>query len=329
MVECNKFDIDGAFAVQLGKCGDYPLKATGIDTLQMNITRRCNLTCKHCHVNAGPDRAEKMSQEILSRCIKAAEHPSIQTIDITGGAPEIHPDIEMLINEMEALGKRILVRSNLVILLEPGYRHLMGLFADKKVELIGSLPDYRSQRSDRQRGNGVHARIMEAMKELNHIGYGVDGTGLILNLMHNPAGAYLPACQFALESEYRRVLHQEQNLFFNELFCLVNCPVGRYLEYLKNSGNFHDYMQTLNKAFNSKTTGFVMCRKTVSVGWDGRLFDCDFNQVENITVNSGSPAHISDFEFDLLSKREIEVRNHCFACTAGAGSSCCGTLIAD
>ncbi|MHC4289224.1 MAG: arsenosugar biosynthesis radical SAM (seleno)protein ArsS [Planctomycetota bacterium] len=327
MIESNQSEVDGAFAEQLRQCGAYPLKATGIDTLQMNITRKCNLACKHCHIKAGPDRTEMMSHEILTHCVQAAEHPSVNTIDITGGAPEMHPDIEWLINKMAALRKHLLVRSNLVILLDPQYYHLMELFSANKVELVGSLPDYRAQRSDQQRGSGVYERIMEVMRKLNRIGYGVAGSGLVLDLVHNPAGAYLPGSQSALESEYRRVLHQEHNVVFNTLFCLVNCPVGRYWEFLKDSGNLDDYMRTLHKAFNPQTANLVMCRKTVSVGWDGKLYDCDFNQIENVPVNSGSPTHIRDFKFDLLSNRQIEVRNHCFACTAGAGSSCCGALM--
>ncbi len=228
MIESSNIELGGAFVEQLRKCEAYPLKATGIDTLQMNITRRCNLACKHCHVKAGPERTEMMSQEILTQCVKVAEHPAITTIDITGGAPEMHPDIEWLIDKISVLGKRILVRSNLVILLDPQYRYLMEKLAASKIELIGSLSDYRAQRSDRQRGVGVYDRIMEAMRELNRIGYGVAGSGLMLDLVHNPAGAYLPGSQSALETEYRRVLYQEQDVIFNSLFCLVNCPVGRY-----------------------------------------------------------------------------------------------------
>ena len=327
MVESNNSEAGGVFAEQLRKCGAYPLKATGIDTLQMNITSRCNLACRHCHVKAGPERKEMMSREILTQCAQAAEHPMITTIDITGGAPEVHPDIEWLINKMAVLGKRLLVRSNLVILLEGEYRHLIEVFAANKVELVGSVPDYRAGRSDRQRGSGVYDRTMKTMLELNRTGYGVPGSGLVLDLVHNPAGAYLPASQLALEAEYHRVLRQEHDVVFNTLFCLVNCPVGRFLEFLKSSENLDDYMRTLHNAFNPQTTDMLMCRKTVSVGWDGRLFDCDFNQTKNLTVNSGSPIHIRDFKVDLLAGRQIEVRDHCFACTAGAGSSCCGALM--
>ena len=315
-----------AFAEHLRRCGLYPLKAAGIDTLQMNITRRCNLSCKHCHVKAGPDRIEEMSSDILAHCIKAAQNPAIATIDITGGAPEMHPEIETLIRSMVQLNKRVLLRSNLVILLEKPYRRLMEVFADNGVELVASLPNYRAERSDRQRGRGVYRRVIEAMRILNEIGYGAANSGLILDLVHNPAGAYLPGSQSALEAEYRRVLWQEHNVVFNSLFSLVNCPVGRYLDYLTASGNLDDYMQTLQNAFNPKAADLVMCRKTVSVRWDGRLFDCDFNQVGNLSVNSGSPTHIRQFDFDCLSRRQVEVRNHCFACTAGAGSSCCGAL---
>lgn len=326
MIESVMPDEENTFAKKLSKCGCYPLKAIAVNTLQMNITRKCNLACKHCHVQAGPHRTEMMSPETVSQCVKVAKHPSITTIDITGGSPEMHPDIEPLLREMAQLGKRILVRSNLVILLEPKYRHLIETFTDNKIELVGSLPDYRAQRSDRQRGSGIYDKIIEAMRQLNKTGYGISDSGLILDLVHNPAGAYLPGSQSALEAEYKRVLSQEHNVFFNTLFCLVNCPIGRYLQYLKNSGNLEDYMQTLRKAFNPQTAEKVMCRTTVSVGWDGKLYDCDFNQVENLSVNSGSPDHINAFNYDLLAKRNIEIRDHCFACTAGSGSSCCGSL---
>jgi len=326
MQERVKQENEYSFAQQLRQCGSYPLKAVAVNTLQMNITRKCNLACKHCHVQAGPHRTEMMSRETISRCVRAAEHPAVTTIDITGGSPEMHSNIEWLISQMSQLGKRVLVRSNLVILLEPEYHHLIDTFAKNKIELVGSLPDYRAQRNDRQRGNGIYDKIIQAIRQLNKIGYGLEDSGLLLDLMHNPAGAYLPGSQSALEAEYKRVLNQEHNVFFNTLFCLVNCPIGRYLEYLKNSGNLEDYMQTLRKAFNPQTAKKVMCRTTVSVGWDGKLYDCDFNQVENLSANSGSPDNIITFNYDLLAERNIEIRDHCFACTAGAGSSCCGSL---
>jgi radical SAM/Cys-rich protein len=319
-------NIDGSFIDRLRTCGVYPLHATAIDILQLNITRRCNLSCKHCHVQAGPSRTERMSRETLEHCLRAAAHSAVTTIDITGGAPELHPDLEWLINRMSGLRKRLLVRSNLVILLEPEHRHLMEFFAGRKVELVGSLPDSRVERADRQRGAGTFSRTIEAMRELNRIGYGEPGSGLKLNLVHNPAGAYLPGPQSALETEYRRRLRAEFGVNFTTLFCLVNCPIGRYREYLTASGNLPDYFRTLQSAFNARTVESLMCRTTLSVSWDGRLFDCDFNQALNLTVNSGAPVHIQDFEFRRLAHREIVIRKHCFACTAGAGSSCQGSL---
>ncbi|RJQ67645.1 MAG: radical SAM/Cys-rich domain protein, partial [Desulfobacteraceae bacterium] len=309
-----------AFIERLNGCGAYPLRAGGIEILQMNITRRCNLTCKHCHVQAGPHRTEMMNRETMEHCIRAAGCEEISTIDITGGAPEMNPDLEWLIGRLAGMHKRLIVRSNLLIMLDPDYRRFMELFAAHKVELVGSLPDYNAGRTDRQRGAGTFAQVIQAIRELNRLSFGIPG-GLLLHLVHNPAGAYLPGPQSALESEYRRVLNQEYGLQFNGLFCFVNIPIGRYRDYLKCSGNWADYMRTLQCAFNTRTVERVMCRTTLSVGWDGRLYDCDFNQMLDLPVNSGAPDHIRDFDYAGLAGREIEVRSHCFACTAGAGSS--------
>lgn len=315
-----------SFVERLCDCGVFPLRAAGIDILQMNITRRCNLTCKHCHVQAGPQRTEMMSPETMGDCIQAAGHKKITTIDITGGAPELHPDLGWLIGELALLNKRLIVRSNLVVMLDPAYRRYLDLFAAHKVELVGSLPDCNADRSDRQRGAGSFEGAVRVIRELNRRSYGLPGSGLLLHLVHNPVGAYLPGPQPALETEYRRVLRERQALHFNTLFCLVNNPIGRYADYLKRSGNWSDYMHALQCAFNIQTVNSVMCRMTLSVGWDGRLYDCDFNQMLNLTVNSGAPDHIRDFDYDRLAEREIVVRSHCFACTAGSGSSCQGAL---
>ncbi len=315
-----------AFVERLNDCGVYPLRAAGIEILQMNITRRCNQTCKHCHVQAGPDRTEMMSRAIMTHCIEAAGRKEISTIDITGGAPEMHPDLEWLLGELSALKKRLIIRSNLVVMRDPAYRHYLDLFAAHRIELVGSLPDYHAERSDRQRGAGTFEGTIEVIRELNQRSYGLPGSGLVLHLVHNPVGAYLPGPQAALETEYRRVLHNRHGLHFNTLFCLVNNPIGRYADYLKRSGNWSDYIHLLQCAFNRKTVSSVMCRTTLSVGWDGRLYDCDFNQMLNLTVNSGAPDHIENFDYDRLAGREIVVRSHCFACTAGAGSSCQGAL---
>jgi radical SAM/Cys-rich protein len=314
------------FIERLNDCGAFPLKATGIDILQMNITRRCNLTCKHCHVQAGPQNSEEMSRETMHQCIQAAASEGITTIDITGGAPEMHPDLEWLIGELVPLKKRLIIRSNLVVMLEPAYRHFMEVFAAHGVELVGSLPDYNEERTDRQRGAGTFEKVIRAIRALNNKTYGISESGLVLHLVHNPAGAYLPGSQQSLEAEYKRVLNDVHGLQFNTLFCLVNSPIGRYRDYLKRSGNLSNYMHTLQCAFNTQTVNSVMCRTTLSVSWDGRLYDCDFNQMLRLSVDSSAPGHIRDFDYKRLAEREIVVPSHCFACTAGAGSSCQGSL---
>jgi radical SAM/Cys-rich protein len=315
-----------AFIARLCDCNAFPLRAAGIDILQMNITRRCNLSCKHCHVQAGPQRTETMSRDTMRHCLEAAACRQVSTIDITGGAPEMHPDLAWLIGELAPLKKRLIVRSNLLIMLEPDYAHYMDLFAAHRVELVGSLPDHHAEKTDRQRGAGTFEAVVRAIRALNQKSYGVPGSGLLLHLVHNPVGAYLPGPQRAIEKEYRRVLQQVHGLHFNTLFCLVNSPIGRYRDYLTRSGNLSDYLRTLQCAFNPQTIDSVMCRSTLSVGWDGHLYDCDFNQLLDLKVNSGAPDHIRDFDFDRLAGREVVVRTHCFACTAGAGSSCQGAL---
>lgn len=316
----------GVFSELLASCGAHPLTASGVEILQMNITRRCNLACRHCHVQAGPARTEQMPREVLEACLRAAQNPGVTTIDITGGAPEMHPDLAWLLGRLAALGKRLIVRSNLVILLEEEHRHMLDVYAETGAELVGSLPDYRRERTDRQRGGGVFDRVMQAIGLLNRRGFGVPG-GRPLHLVHNPSGAYLPGSQDALEAEYRRVLAQEHGVTFTGLFCLANCPVGRYLDYLKDSGNLTDYMDALRGAFNPCAVERVMCRSTVSVGPDGTLYDCDFNQILELPVVDGAPRNVADFDAKKLSRREVVVRAHCLACTAGAGSSCQGALV--
>jgi radical SAM/Cys-rich protein len=313
-----------SFAERLRCAGAFPLRADGVGILQLNITRECNLSCRHCHVEAGPGRSLHMGDAVLERCIGVAGEPSVHTVDLTGGAPELHPRFRELVERLAALGKRLLVRSNLVVLLDPPFDGLPEFYAGHDVELVASLPDMRARRTDRQRGAGVFDRVIEAMRRLNRLGYGREATGLILDIVHNPAGAYLPGDQAALESEFRRVLRDESGVEFSRLFCITNCPVGRYLEYLERSGNLADYMRVLRSAYNSAATDNVMCRSTLSVGPEGGLYDCDFNQMLGLTVNSGAPTSIFEYDHDRLAPREIVVHNHCFACTAGAGSSCQG-----
>ncbi len=315
-----------SFAERLKACSSYPLHAQAVETLQMNITRRCNLCCRHCHVAASPDRSEEMSREDMEACIRAAAHPEIKTLDITGGAPEMHSRLAWFINEAAGMQKRLLVRSNAAILLEKQYAHFLDIYADAGVEVVVSLPNLHRDRTDRMRGPEVFGKIVKALGKLNARGYGMPGTGLVLDLVHNPVGAFLPGSQTALEEDYRTRLGADYGIAFNRLYCLTNCPVGRYLDFLKRSGNLGQYIGMLKEAFNSDAVGSVMCRTTLSVGFDGRLFDCDFNQILDLTLSSEAPVHIRDFDYDKIARREIVVRGHCYSCTAGAGSSCQGSL---
>lgn len=302
----------------------FPLTARGIDTLQINVGRVCNLACRHCHVNAGPHRTESMSRSVLAKCLDILEAFPISTIDITGGAPEMNPHLEWFIGEASRLHRRFIVRSNLTLLTEEPYRHFIDVFVQNKIEIVTSLPDAIAAKSDRQRGAGVFGRIIAALRELNLRGYGTPDSGLTIDIVHNPVGAYLPGSQAALEHEYRERLLAEQGVRFNELFCLTNLPVGRYLDYLIESGNFEDYLFTLWHSFNPAAVDHVMCLTMLSVGWDGSLYDCDFNQMLGLPVNHGAPDNIMAFDMDRLKHREIVINNHCYGCVAGAGSSCQG-----
>ena len=318
----SEHDIRPAFAQRLA----VPLKAEGIDTLQVNVGYRCNLECKHCHVEAGPQRPESMSQQSMRQCLRILQSHSILTVDITGGAPEMHEHFPWFLQECASLQRRVLVRTNAVILLERGYEGFIDLYARHNVEVIISLPHLDAKTTDRQRGAGVFPRVIEALRKLNDHGYGQPDSGLIVNLVHNPSGAYLPGSQAGLENHYRRTLKEKQGVDFNQLFCITNMPIGRYLQYLQRTDNYEDYMNTLVNAFNPVALERVMCKKTLSVAWDGSLYDCDFNQVIGMTTDHGAPDHISAFDFEQLSQREIVTGNHCYGCTAGAGSSCQGAV---
>jgi radical SAM/Cys-rich protein len=302
----------------------FPLYAKGIEILQINTGRCCNLSCRHCHVDAGPHRTEIMSRPVLEKCLEILSSFPISTIDITGGSPEMNPHLEWFIGEAVRLNRRLIVRSNLTLLLEEPYRHFMDVFAQNKVEIVTSLPDYLETKSDRQRGAGVFAMVIKALRELNSRGYGMKNSGLYIDIVHNPVGAYLPGSQAALEHEYHERLLTEQGVHFNQLFCLTNLPVGRYLDYLIESGNFEDYISALCHSFNPAAVKNVMCLTTLSVGWDGLLYDCDFNQMLGLTVNNGSQTNIMNFDMDKLKNRKIVINNHCYGCVAGSGSSCQG-----
>jgi radical SAM/Cys-rich protein len=275
-------------------------------------------------VDAGPDRKEIMTHETMEECLQILREHDIQTVDLTGGAPEMNPHFRWFVEELSALGKHIIVRCNLTIILaNKKYYDLPDFFATHKVEVVSSLPHYTGVRTDRQRGDGVFEKSVNALKMLNAVGYGVEGSGLKLNLVYNPTGAILPGPQSTLEADYKRELFNQFGIQFNQLYVITNMPISRFLDYLIASGNYEDYMQKLVDAFNPRAAEGVMCRNTLSVSWDGWLYDCDFNQMLDIRVK-GSSLHITSFDRDVLERREIALDQHCYGCTAGLGSSCGG-----
>jgi len=313
------------FAQSLDEIGLFPLHPIGHEIFQVNIGKMCNQTCKHCHVDAGPDRKEIMSKVTMQACLNAlAEHPEFTTVDITGGAPEMNPDFRWFVEEIGKLQRKIIVRCNLTIVVaNKKYHDLPEFFRSHRIEVISSLPFYTKSRTDNQRGDGVFEDSIKALQLLNQAGYGVPNTGLALHLVYNPAGAFLPASQSLLEKEFKQALFKDFGIFFNQLFTITNMPISRYLEYLLVSGNYETYMSKLVAAFNPLAAQNVMCRNTLSVGWDGYLYDCDFNQMLDLKVD-GPSQHISDFHSAALLQRNIVLRQHCYGCTAGSGSSCGG-----
>ncbi len=306
----------------------FPLKPSGIETLQINLGYMCNQTCNHCHVDAGPDRKEIMTRDTMTDCLNALGKSDIQTVDLTGGAPEMNPDFRWFVNELHQLGMHIMVRSNLTIIVSnPKYYDLPEFYKEHGVEIISSLPYYSKRKTDHQRGDGVFDQSIMALTMLNDIGYGKAGTGLILDLVYNPSGAFLPADQKELENQFKRNLRKDFSIQFNKLYTITNLPISRFLEYLLESGNYESYMEKLVNAFNPVAATQVMCRNTISVGWDGLIYDCDFNQMLNLPLNTTASKHISQFDKKALEQRNIVLNQHCYGCTAGAGSSCGGALI--
>lgn len=309
------------FHEALEGAGLRPYRPTRVEIFQVNVGKLCNQVCKHCHVDAGPDRREAMSRETMQLCLDALAKTDIPTVDITGGAPELNPNFRWFVEECVKLGKHVMDRCNLTIIETPAYADLPEFFARNKVEVVCSLPHYRALNTDAQRGEGVYERSIRALKRLNAVGYGVH-PDLRLVLVTNPVGAYLPAGQASLEREWKRELERLHGIHFNALFCITNMPISRYLEWLQTSGNFEPYMERLVTAFNPAAAAGAMCRNTISVGWDGALYDCDFNQMLDMPVRGSG--HVRDFDLAALNAREIVTHRHCFGCTAGAGSSCGG-----
>lgn len=311
------------FIDTLAANGQYPMKATGVAVLQMNISRKCNLFCKHCHVEAGPHRTEMMSKSLMHTCLDILRKSEISTIDVTGGAPEINPHLEWFLENAVPLQRRLIVRSNLTLLLEENYKHFIDAYVRNNVEIVTSLPHYKAEGTDKQRGQCTFTAIVEVIKQLNARGYGKEDSGLVLNLVHNPTGFYLPGSQSALAREYKSRLLRDHGIYFNDLFCITNMPVGRYLEHLQENDTLFDYMTELINAFNSAAAENVMCKNTVSVSYDGQLYDCDFNQMLDLPLESN--AHVNEFDMEVIGRRRIVLANHCYGCTAGSGSSCQGT----
>ncbi|PJZ24461.1 radical SAM protein [Leptospira hartskeerlii] len=315
-----------SFSEKLKEAGLYPLRPTGVDILQVNVGKLCNQTCRHCHVDAGPDRREIMSKETMQECLVALATPGVTTLDITGGAPEMNPNFRWFVEEASKLGKKIMIRCNLTILLAgEKYKDLPEFFAKHKVEVVSSLPYFQKRRTDAQRGEGVFDRSIEALRKLNALGYGIPGSGLILNLVYNPVGAFLAGGQSTLENDFKKELKQVYGVEFNSLFALTNMPISRFLESLLENDNIDAYLEKLVTAFNPAAATAVMCRNTLSVGWDGSLYDCDFNQMLDMKIE-GRISRISEFNKSVLDSREILLHQHCYGCTAGAGSSCGGSI---
>ena len=312
-------DFDGA----LVDAGLPPLTASAIEIFQINVGKVCNQTCRHCHVDAGPDRREEMSRETMELCLAALAKTRIPTVDITGGAPEMNPHFRWLVEECVALGRHVMDRCNLTILETPSHRDLPEFFAKHRVEVVCSLPHFTAHATDRQRGDGIFETSIAALKRLNAVGYGNGRSGLRLVLVSNPVGAFLPGDQAALEADWKRELSSRYGVVFDSLLCITNMPISRYLEWLVTSANLESYMEHLVTAFNPAAAKGVMCKNTISVDHSGLLYDCDFNQMLEMPVN-GEVKHIRDFDHASLAGRTIAVDRHCFGCTAGAGSSCGG-----
>ncbi|MCD9186002.1 MAG: arsenosugar biosynthesis radical SAM protein ArsS [Pyrinomonadaceae bacterium] len=307
------------------KLGERGLFAETIDTLQVNVGKLCNQACKHCHVDASPARTEIMPRKVVEACLKAIRDFRIPLLDITGGAPELIPDFRYFVTEARKLNANIVVRHNLTVMFEKDQTDLPEFFAENETEVVSSLPYFLQQQTDAQRGNGVFEKSIDALKRLNKVGYGIDER-LVLNLVYNPVGAFLPPAQSAIEADFKRELKQRYDISFNNLFTITNMPIARYLDWLRRSKNEESYMQKLVNAFNPATIAGLMCRNLISVDWQGNLFDCDFNQMLELGVEENAPQTIFDFDLEKLKNRQIATADHCFGCTAGSGSSCGGTV---
>ena len=319
----------GDFAATLAAQGWPALQPAKIEIFQINIGKLCNMTCRHCHVDAGPDRTqENMDRDTIDACLQALDRTEAHTVDITGGAPELNPHFRYLVDQCVARGKQVIDRCNLTVLLLPRMQDLPEWFAERGVEIVCSLPHYRKRNTDAQRGDGTYEKSIEALRRLNAAGYGQGDPRCRLTLVSNPVGAFLANNQAKLEQEWKSALQKNYSIQFDRLIALNNMPISRFLEWLEQSGNFQGYMELLVNAFNPSTIDGLMCRNTLSISWDGRIFDCDFNQMLDLESRpiDGQRPHIRQFDPALLAQRSIVTDRHCFGCTAGAGSSCGGAI---
>jgi radical SAM/Cys-rich protein len=329
MERLHQVALPSTFDAALESGGLFPLRATGVDILQINVGRRCNQTCRHCHVDAGPDRKEVMPREVLEACLAFLDRHQVRTFDITGGAPELHPDFREIVERGAATGAHVMHRCNLTAILLPNYSDIPALLAKHRVEVVASLPYFQSNETDAQRGEGVFEESIEALRLLNGLGYG-RGDGLQLNLVTNPVGTFLPGNQGSLEARWKKEMKRRYGIVFDRLYAITNMPISRFLEFLDERGKVDEYLTTLANAFNPSAAAGVMCRGTLSVSHDGTLHDCDFNQMLEMTLVGSAPRTIFDAltpdGFTALASREIATAPHCFGCTAGSGSSCGGAV---
>jgi len=315
------------FKDKIAQTGHFPLRPKKLEILQINLGYMCNQVCEHCHVDAGPDRTEIMTRETMIQCLEVIRNTGAHTLDLTGGAPEMNPEFRWFVEEASKAGiEDFIVRSNLTIIrANKKYNDLPDFFKKHNVHVVSSMPHYTRGKTDKQRGEGVFDKSIKALQELNAIGYGLPGSSLRLDLVYNPTGAFLPGNQDSLEKDFKKALSEDFGIQFHGLFAITNLPISRFLDYLIASENYEDYMYSLVDAYNPAAVENVMCTNTISISWDGWLYDCDFNQILGLKVDS-KVKHISDYNEDLLNDRNIIISQHCYGCTAGAGSSCQGKV---
>jgi radical SAM/Cys-rich protein len=315
------------FAEKIKEIDQLPLRPNTLEILQVNVGYMCNQVCAHCHVDAGPDRKEIMTRDTMRQILEVIKTTGAHTLDLTGGAPEMNPDFKWFVEQAATAGiKDFIVRSNLTIIRSNSkYHDLPDFFKKHNIHVVSSMPHWTKGKTDKQRGDGVFDKSITALQELNKRGYGMPGSDLKLDLVYNPSGAYLPSDQASMEKEMKAALLEDFGIHFHQLFAITNLPIARFLDYLVASDNYEDYMYALVEAYNPAAVANVMCKNTISISWDGWLYDCDFNQMLDLKVNN-KIQHIADYNEDLLNDRNIQISQHCYGCTAGAGSSCQGTV---